>query len=186
MKLAEVLHKANAHYQPTFVRVSIASKDLSPTTSYPTLGIDTTLPQYRPNTTDVDLTAVSPQQNEFPVWYFFYGTLADRQVLSRVIGVDGLAVIYKSAQVSGGRLSNWGGKYLGLVDADASALVHGWAYQVRSRDEEEALRIYESDKYMVVRCRITMNNGYTTVKGLTFRLVSDAAQGTRESKRGNC
>lgn len=39
------------------------------------------MPQYRPDSSEV----ASPQNN-YPVWYFFYGTLADQDVLGRLFG----------------------------------------------------------------------------------------------------
>ncbi|KAM0255039.1 hypothetical protein ACHAQJ_006187 [Trichoderma viride] len=41
------LSKAHLSHQPTFIRISVAAKNLSPTSLYPTLGVDNTLPQFR-------------------------------------------------------------------------------------------------------------------------------------------
>jgi hypothetical protein len=172
-RLISALKALGIHYKPTFVRVSIASKDLSPESRYPTLGIDTTLPQYRPNSVGMGISGALPKQSEFPVWYFFYGTLADPSVLSRVTGAEMAKITYKRAHIHGAKLSRWGNKYLGLIDSGSSSMVDGWAYCVVTSDEEEALRVYETERYMVVRCRISMNEGgtETVVAGLTFRLI---------------
>ena len=45
----------------------------------------------------------------------------------------------------------------------------GSAYQVSSKEHEDALRIYETENYEVVRCMIAMAD--EVVHGLTFRFV---------------
>ncbi|RFU73021.1 oxidoreductase domain containing [Trichoderma arundinaceum] len=178
------LSKAHLLYQPTLIRVSIASKSLSPTSLYPTLGIDTTLPQFRldnyqPGTdssriSSLPLSLVRPAQDEYPVWYFFYGTLTDANVLSRAIGVSEKedSIKYKRARIRRGRLFTLGRKYLALVDADEHSIVDGWAYLVKSQSEEDSLRVYETGKYEVVRCTIEFaNENGGVIHGLTFRLA---------------
>ncbi|KAJ4856964.1 gamma-glutamyl cyclotransferase, AIG2-like domain-containing protein [Trichoderma breve] len=158
---AEFLSALPPGRPPMLIRVSIAQKNLSATSLYPTLGIDTTLPQFRPN-----------NSADYPVWYFFYGTLTDANILSRVIGLDKDAIEYKQACVCRGRLSTWGEKYLGLVDADEGSKVYGWAYKVKSQSEEDSLRVYETGKYEVVRCTMEFMDGDgAVIQGLTFRLV---------------
>jgi len=54
------------------------------------------------------------------------------------------------------------------VDAPGStAEVLGSAFLVRSREQEDALRFYETDKYEVVRCCI-FTTGHGVFMGLTF------------------
>ncbi|KAF4493676.1 hypothetical protein FAGAP_10198 [Fusarium agapanthi] len=90
-------------FDPTIIKDQYAPKDLSSTSLYPTLGLDTTLPQFRPG-----LAATPrPSQNEYPVWYFFYGTLADPSVLSKLFGSDFQAQ-YTAAKIRGGALKTWG------------------------------------------------------------------------------
>jgi hypothetical protein len=139
-------------FQPTFVRISQARKDLSPTSLFPT-----------------SVGEICPKQEEYPVWYFFYGTLAQPEVLSQVLGLSEPPVI-KAAEIRGGSIKVWGGKYKALVDGLPSSTVHGHAFEVDSREQEEALRIYETEKYEVVRCRINIQ-GEGMVRGLTFRFV---------------
>ncbi|KAM3538422.1 hypothetical protein ARSEF1564_008650 [Beauveria bassiana] len=154
------------HFRPAFIRVSIAKKNISDS-RYPTLGIDSTLPQHRAQfTTDY----FQPQQNEYPVRYFFYGTLADRDVLARVIGVPDESIQYEPAMLPRAVLTSWAGKYRGVVDGGPEDEVEGVVYWVKSRDEEEALRIYETAKYEVVRCSIHLASGEACM-GLTFRLI---------------
>lgn len=114
---------------------------------------------------------VFPAQHEYPVWYFFYGSLADHGILSRVLGVSGDCPVLEPASVAGGIIKSWGGKYKALVDGPKTACVGGWAYQVQTKECEEALLFYETDKYEVVRCTIAMDGGMEELKGCTFRFV---------------
>ncbi|ATY63520.1 oxidoreductase domain containing [Cordyceps militaris] len=157
-------------FRPTFIQVSIATKNLSDNSRYPTLGIDSTLPQHRPQSST---ECFQPAQNEYPVPYFFYGTLADRTVLARVLGLsDENSITYKPAEVSGATMTMWANKYRGLVDSDQDDTVEGVVYLVRSHEEEEALRIYATAKYEVVRCLIRLSSEpKSRMAGLTFRLT---------------
>ncbi|KAI2778737.1 hypothetical protein F4815DRAFT_476461 [Daldinia loculata] len=166
-KLLEFLASQGSRFQPTFIRYSRAEKNLSTKSAYPTLGIDTTMPQHRLCSTD-DPKLV-PAQNQYPVWYFFYGTLADPSVLKRLLGID---PTYRPASVVGGVLKTWGGKYKALVDAPSDKTVQGQAFLVKGREQEECLQLYETDKYEVVRCEMEIE-GMEEVKGLTFRFVGD-------------
>lgn len=77
---AATRHALLDRFKPTFVRFTrLAEKELSSEPGYLTLGIDTTLPQHRCSEGSGPFTAV---QDEFPVWYLFYGTLADSVILT--------------------------------------------------------------------------------------------------------
>jgi hypothetical protein len=52
---------STASFQPTFIRVSKAEKALSDTSPYPTLDMESTLPQYRPTTIDLTSTFLPAQ-----------------------------------------------------------------------------------------------------------------------------
>ena len=152
-------------FQPLFVPVGTAYKELSPTSLYPTLGVDTTLPQFRSDST----RAFSPGQDQYPVWYFFYGTLASAAKLTSLLSDD--APVLRKASVMGGKMETWGmGKYNALVNGDGK--IEGDAYMVRCKDHEDALRKYETAAYEVVRCEIELDDG-VVVKGCTFRFVGD-------------
>lgn len=156
------------HFTPSFVRISIASKNLLSDSKYPTIGIDSLSPQHRPQHRG---QRVFPGQNEYPVCYFFYGTLATPAVLARVLGRPAQTDFgLRPARVFGARLTTWADKYLGLKDGGASDSVRGHAYMVMSEEDEEALRIYETSKYEVARCGIHLQSENTEVQGLTFRL----------------
>lgn len=161
------LSHQNSTFRPTFVRLSKAKKDLAATSTHPTLGIESTLPQHRASSLQ---TSFSPLQDEFPVWYFFYGTLADESFLSRLLSLpEAEYPILVPATVSGGIIKTWQDKYNALVDGAPTDYVHGSTYKVTTKEREEALLLYETEKYEVVRCSIMMESG--TTQGLTFRFA---------------
>ncbi|CZR66905.1 uncharacterized protein PAC_16806 [Phialocephala subalpina] len=169
IKDALISKLANTAFKPTIVRLAEpAAKNLSSTSRYPTLSLDTTLPQHRPSTLDDEFL---PKQDEYPVWYFFYGTLADPEVLMRHLGLRGEPMLWP-ASVRGGVLRTWAGKYRALVDGCEEDVVEGKAYEVETREHEDALRSYETSKYEVVRCVIQV--GYREIPGCTFRFVGVA------------
>ena len=177
------LSQQNSRFRPTFIRISKAKKDLDSNSIYPTLGLESTLPQHRYSSDLVsDATlAQSPVpsnhtgrrpvlQDEYPAWYFFYGTLADPVVLTRLLSPSETEPpTLVPARISGGVIKSWAGKYKALVDGDSTDYVHGSAYEVTSREQEDVLLTYETENYEVVRCCITMAG--ETVHGLTFRFV---------------
>lgn len=169
-------------FRSTFVRLSKAKKDLAPTSIYPTLGVESTLPQHR-YSSDLNFDTTLPRrrgssscatypvhQDEYPVWYFFYGTLADPVLLTRLLSLSETEhPTLVTASITGGLIKTWQAKYNALVDGASTDHVLGSAYEVTSREREEALLFYETEKYEVVRCCITMANN--TVQGLTFRFI---------------
>ncbi|KAL8770300.1 MAG: hypothetical protein Q9209_003936 [Squamulea sp. 1 TL-2023] len=160
------LEKSSTAWRPTLVRLSKAPKDLSDTSMYPTLGLDSTLPHHRANSIDQGFV---PTQNELPVWYFFYGTLMDPETLQKCIGLTDLPTMVP-ASIKGGALRGWKRKYKGLVDGPADAQVDGYAYRIETVDQEDFLRFRETTNYEVVRCRIMLNGREGTL-GLTFRFA---------------
>ncbi|KAJ4360746.1 uncharacterized protein N0V89_001313 [Didymosphaeria variabile] len=136
-----------------------AEKSLSSCSIAPALGIDATLPQHRPT------MSPSPGQDSYPVPYFFYGSLADPEKLSRVLEVKSKPVL-SPAEIRGGRLMIWG-EYFALVDGTEQDFVSGWVYVVESQAHEDKLRWYETGKYEVVRCEVW--RGGKKGPGLTFR-----------------
>jgi hypothetical protein len=147
----------------------MAEKCLSSCSLAPTLGsdIEPTLPQFR---ADTATQTFYPTQDQYPVLYFFYGTLADPEFLARKLDLPDCPIL-EPATISGGTLRIWGGKYKALVDGPTTATVSGWAYEVACKDHEDQLRFYETDQYEVVRCDIRMQSTGETVKGLTFRFT---------------
>ncbi|KIW68924.1 hypothetical protein PV04_04836 [Phialophora macrospora] len=163
VKLLDWISQHHVGFQPTIVRLAKAKKDLCAHSLAPTLSLDATLPQNRL----IDNHNPLPAQDQYPVWYFFYGTLGDPRILTQQLGVHEPELI--PAHIENGRLGTWGGKYKALFDTctPAKAKVCGKAFLVRDREQEDALRFYETDKYEVVRCRIVTGDG--VLLGLTFR-----------------
>jgi len=178
------LSRQKPSFRPTFVRLSSkAKKDLAPDSIHPTLGLESTLPQHRSSMAltlphhrgSPNHVTISPLQDEYPVWYFFYGTLADPVFLSDLLSLpDPESPVLVPASTFGGLIKTWENKYKALVDGIATDYVHGSAYEVTSREREEALLLYETENYEVVRCCITMAS--QTVEGLTFRFAGSLLQ----------
>lgn len=162
---------ANQHprFQPVFIRYSIARKIFSDLSAHPKLGLihDTTLPQYRSKDAD---EVFLPREKQHPVWYFFYGTLADPDILSRVLKLDHPPAL-QAATVSRGVIKSWGGKYKALVDGPEIAKVEGSAYCVQTEENEIMLRQYETAEYGVVRCTMQLQDG-AVENGCTFRFIN--------------
>jgi hypothetical protein len=160
----------NTGFRPMFIRIiSKAEKDLSSTSIYPTLGMDSTLPQYRLSDSAI---SPSPAQDEYPVWYFFYGTLADPAFLVHLLSLSEEPEL-RPASIKGGTIKIWAGKYKAVIDAPDSTCnyIGGYAYQVVSRSHEEILQYYETEKYEVARCSINMKDTGEEINGLTFRFA---------------
>ena len=162
------LSRQRSTFKPTFIRLSKAKKDLAATSIHPTLGIESTLPQHRPSF--LQTFSPKPLQDQFPVWYFFYGTLADSSVLTRILSLSETEhPLLVPATISRGIVRKWQHKYNALVNGASTDHVHGSAYRVTTKEREEALLLYETEKYEVVRCSLMMESGI--VEGLTFRFT---------------
>ncbi len=162
------LSKHRTNFTPTLIRVSKARKDLSAHSMYPTLGVITILPQYRADNVDVNFM---PTQDQYPVWYFFYGNLAVPEILSRRLALSEEPVLTPATITEGGiAIKKWRATYNALIDSDEGArtaccIVQGWAYLVETEEHEEALRLYETENYEVVRCTICVKTRLDVVKG---------------------
>jgi len=148
----------------TKLRIGLAHKE--DPGELPLLGRDPTLPQYRPT---LAARASERRLPEFPVHYFFYGTLANPERLERLFGVsaDELPAL-RPTIVLGGRIRIWAERYKALVDEPGS-VVAGFAFSCGSVDQEEALRVYEGDAYEVVAARLVVDG--KEVVGRTFRFA---------------
>ncbi|KAK7430163.1 hypothetical protein QQZ08_003348 [Neonectria magnoliae] len=159
-------HFAENGWNPslTFLQLTIAEKHLSHDSAAPTLGLDSTLPQNRSSS----IKAVfRPSQDEYPVWYFLYGPLADPNELSIIVRLSNDPE-YHPATITGGRLLAWNAvvDYLGH---QVPAEIQGKAFLVRNQKEEESLRFSVTDKFEVVRCKIRFTHSGKEVDGLTLR-----------------
>ncbi|RAR08924.1 aig2-like protein [Stemphylium lycopersici] len=149
-------------------------KALCDTSIAPTLGLDTTLPQYRISTTTTS-TRKEIQQNTYPVPYFFYGTLTEPNRLQRLFNLDAVQpALLTPVIVRGGKVRMWG-EYRALVDAGEKEVVEGWMYEVQNKEHEDALRFYEGMEYEVVRCDMMVKGKGKgeRLEGLTFRFCGD-------------
>jgi len=164
-KLLDWLASNHPRFKPTIVRLSKATKELDPNTPAPYLGIDTTLPHNRSSTVSFQ---PRPRQDEYPVWYFFYGRLAEPETLQRLLDLDSTPS-YEPAKVYGAKMGEWGGKYRAVVDGTPRDCVMGRAFLVTTQTQEEALLFFETGVYEVVRCGIYM--GRVVQPGLVFRFV---------------
>jgi hypothetical protein len=143
-----------------------ARKTLDPYSAHPTLSLDTTLPHNRPH--DTVEGGFRPKEHEYPVWYFFYGTLANPDLLARLFrSPPGTGQLLRPAHIHGGTLRTWGSKYKALVDCPG-ARVNGWAFEIETKEQEDVLRMYETAKYEIVRVRIELEE-QRFVRGCTFR-----------------
>ncbi|KAH7398362.1 hypothetical protein BKA66DRAFT_565975 [Pyrenochaeta sp. MPI-SDFR-AT-0127] len=173
-KIKDWLAKTYPTLSPVFVPINNACKSLSPFSAYPTLGLDTSLPHHRPQS--ILYSSFLPTQRQYPVWYFSYGTLANRSFLAQLFcSPPGTILVLVPALIHGGTLRTWRRKHNALVDSPGSQ-VDGWAYEVLSQDQEDILRMYETAKYEVVRVDITLNEsplGGRVVQGCTFRFAGE-------------
>lgn len=163
--------KNASNVQPLFLPRG-APKRLSDISLAPRIGLDTTMPQYR---LDRWSDSPSPRQDEYPVWFLFYGTLADADRLDDLLGPaggDGEEHKLHPAHIRGGKLVTWGvAGYKGLIDGDSEDVVRGHAYLVRSREDENVLCFYETRAYEVVRCQIIVDGSDCPLNGCTFRYI---------------
>jgi hypothetical protein len=153
-------------FRPTFLQITQAGKALSETSAAPFLGMDTTLPQFLASNPD---TIFHPTQDEYPVWYFFYGMLSDPEELSSILQLDSNPE-YWPAIVYGGKLLS----ERQLVDATlshgtATPVVLGQAFRVENHKDEESLRFSVTDEYEVVRCHMELVETGEILQGLVFR-----------------
>lgn len=107
-------------FRPLFIPVGMTYKELSSQSLYPTLGKDKTLPEFRPQVPHLlhESPSFARTQGQFPVWYFFYGTLASVPKLRTLLSLheDDIPIL-SEASVMGGRMETWGnGKYKALIN----------------------------------------------------------------------
>ena len=125
---------------------------------------DATLPHHRPNACRKDTV----QAAEYPVAYFFYGTLVSTERLSRLFGVPTAQIgRFERGILLDGRVRTWAGKFRALVDSPGGR-VEGSVFIVNSAEEEYALRVYEGDSYEVANATIILEGG-RRIQGRTFR-----------------
>ena len=92
---------------------------------------------------------------EYPVYYFFYGTLKAPATLKRILDLpqEGKEPELRPAQIIGYAL-NKRGDYPALVDSEQGQVFSGSAYLVQSGEQAQKLACYATRAYKVFPCRI--------------------------------
>jgi hypothetical protein len=153
----------------------LAYKQLLSHSISPMLGYEGTLPQYRFDSLD---EIARPAQDEYPVVYFLYNDLANRNRLMRVLALAELPAL-EPAVALGGKLMTWG-RYRALVNGEEDDKVGGVMYTVQNKVDEDFLRGHETGKYEVVRCIMYSQVDDMVVRGLTFRFRDEERHLLRE------
>jgi hypothetical protein len=154
-------------FVPTFIPCNQARKSLSLHSLHPTLGIESTLPHRR-----LEQFSDTPRQaqNEYPVWYFVYGTLAEDYVLFDLLGYE---PHLRKAQTHGGILKTRGQDWVLLNDPGGIRCLPWLAVQVETKEQEAMLRAYKTDAHEVVRCTIYIADE-GPVAGLTSQFIDES------------
>lgn len=107
------------------------------------------------------------------VYYFFYGTLTEPQILSHILDLKQPPVL-RPAKLIGYALTNWG-QYRALISGEPDEEVTGHAYLVESIDDELKLARYETNAYEPASCIIRFTDGQdpTQESGMTFKYAGD-------------
>ncbi|KAI1150027.1 hypothetical protein F4825DRAFT_463669 [Nemania diffusa] len=110
-----------------------------------------------------------------PAWYFFYGTLANPEILKHILDLQEEPLL-RPAKIIGYQLSSWG-QYRALIDGEPGVEVSGFAYQVQTTEHEFKLARYETNAYKLHPCRIrfTDDREPRELSGNTFMYAGDAA-----------
>lgn len=148
---------------PTFLQLTRASKSLSANSAAPFLGFDATLPQNRLNSCEVHYR---PMQDEYPVWYFVYGPLADPDELRVILNLECMPS-YRPASVLGARLLSENA----ITDACSfkdEFRVQGKAFHAINEAQEESLRFSVTEKFEVMRCRMVFEDSGDEINALVF------------------
>ncbi|KAF5576805.1 hypothetical protein FPANT_10764 [Fusarium pseudoanthophilum] len=153
-------------FVPTFILCNPARKDLSPISLHPTLGIESTLPHRRLQHLHDE---PRPAQDEYPVWYFVYGDLAEEDILLELLGCEPRLQV--KVQAFGGLLRRRGQSWAVINDPDGERCMPWMALLVETKAQEDMLRVYQTDAYEVVRCPIGLRSEEGLIAGLTFRFI---------------
>ncbi|KAF5683821.1 hypothetical protein FDENT_7000 [Fusarium denticulatum] len=153
-------------FVPTFILCNPARKDLSPISLHPTLGIESTLPHRRLQHLHGE---PRPAQNEYLVWYFASGDLAEEDILFELLGCK--PRLEPKALAIGGLLRRRGQSWAMINDPDGRRCMSWMALLVETKAQEDMLRVYQTDAYEVVRCPIGLRGEEGLVADLTFRFI---------------
>lgn len=148
-----------------------AVKDIHEASRFPYFH-DPTLPQHR-----LDNARPRPLQDDYPVWYFLTGPIAKPNKLRKLLKRE--TEPHKRCATVHGLTTLRHRQFEATVETDfhdEHAILGpsvGAAYIIKSKEEEDRLRYFKTDHFMVVRCKITLcpilESGQPhEVDGLTF------------------
>lgn len=100
------------------------------------------------------------------MYFFFYGTLMDADVLATVIGRAG--AVGEKARLPGYRRTFASGKHYPIISKDERGQVVGIAVKGLTEDEQAALRFYEGSNYAVETVSIFLGDAKIAVDALVF------------------
>lgn len=137
---------------------------------------DPTLPQFRLDQGE----EARPTQEEYPVWYFLTGSLAKHSNLKSLLRLD-QDPDFRPATVEGVSHMQLR-KFNALTESRREPLwtptgeAHGVAYLVKDEREEQAMRMFKTDFFVTLRCKIKLHSRdgrdyRSEVNGLTFVLI---------------
>ncbi|OGM48826.1 hypothetical protein ABOM_003031 [Aspergillus bombycis] len=111
---------------------------------------------------------------DFPVYYFFYGTLTTPAQVKRILDLPEEPQLRK-AEVVGYAVAKWG-DYPALINGKQGDVVTGSAYLVQSEEEAQKLSYYETNAYKVADCRIYFKDvkAPKEISGKVFMYAGDA------------
>ena len=119
---------------------------------------------------------------DYPVPFFFYGTLTDPALLAEKLGLEELPVM-RMGMVESYRVKMWGG-YKALVGGQGlGEVLEGWVYMVRNREEVEKLAVWEGENYEVDVCDILVG-GAERLLGNVFVFCGGVHE-LRDMKKGD-
>ncbi|OQE37697.1 hypothetical protein PENCOP_c009G07011 [Penicillium coprophilum] len=112
---------------------------------------------------------------EYPVYYFFYGTLTAPATLQRIIDLPEEPKMRK-AKLIGYALAKWG-DYPMLINGDHDQEIPGYTYIVQTEEQAQKLAYYETNAYKEAHCLIYFVDDEEPVKvlGKTFVYAGDAS-----------
>lgn len=100
--------------------------------------------------TNIENEAFEPP--EYPIYYFFYGTLTAPATLKRILDLADEPQMRK-AKVIGYAIAKWG-DYPTLIDGESGQEISGYASIVRTEEEAKKLAHYETKAYEEALCLI--------------------------------
>lgn len=111
---------------------------------------------------------------QYPVYYFFYGSMADPATLKRTLNLDETAKLHE-AYIVGYTVARKDGRPA-LIDGPQGEVVKGYAYFVGSEAEGKKLREGHPKQCRVAPCLVHFLDGnmVTRISGNVFKHVGDA------------